>query len=55
MIKNIFYRNLTTTTIKIYRNNNNISRIQKITFDKNQCGPMVLDALIHIKNNIDKH
>ena len=23
-------------------------------FDKHQCGPMVLDGLIHIKNNIDK-
>ena len=52
MIRNLFKRNL--STIKIYRNNNNITRIDKFTFDKSECGPMVLDALIHIKNNLDK-
>ena len=52
MFKNIIKRNL--TTLKIYRNNNNISKMDKFIFDKNDCGPMVLDALIHIKNNIDK-
>ena len=52
MFKNVIKRNL--TTLKIYRNNNNISKMDKFIFDKNDCGPMVLDALIHIKNNIDK-
>ena len=53
MLKNILKRNL-STTLKIYRNNNNSSKIDKFTFDKSECGPMVLDALIHIKNNLDK-
>jgi len=52
MFVNVIKRNL--TTLKIYRNNNNISKMDKFVFDKNVCGPMVLDALIHIKNNIDK-
>lgn len=28
-------------------------RMQEYTIDLNQCGPMVLDALIKIKNEID--
>ena len=53
LLGNVFFkRNL--TTLKIYRNNNNISKMDKFVFDKNDTGPMVLDALIHIKNNIDK-
>jgi succinate dehydrogenase / fumarate reductase iron-sulfur subunit len=28
--------------------------IEKFEFNKKECGPMVLDGLIHIKNNIDK-
>ena len=52
MITNIFKRNL--STFKIYRNKNNKTRIDTFNIDKKDCGPMVLDALIHIKNNIDK-
>ena len=52
MIKNILKRNL--STLKIYRNNNNKAFIDTFKFDKKECGPMVLDALFHIKNNLDK-
>jgi len=38
---------------KIYRNNGSKSKLNKISFNLNECGPMVLDGLIHIKNNID--
>ena len=34
MFKNIIKRNL--TTLKIYRNNNNISKMDKFVFDKNK-------------------
>lgn len=51
MIRNVFKRNL--STLRIYRNNNNNSRMDTFSFNKSECGPMVLDALIHIKNNID--
>ena len=47
-IKNI------TTTFKIYRNNNNKTRLDKFVFEKSKAGPMVLDGLIHIKNNVDQ-
>jgi succinate dehydrogenase/fumarate reductase iron-sulfur protein len=40
---------------KIYRNNKLIkTRMDKFYINKNDCGPMVLDALIHIKNYEDK-
>lgn len=45
-----------TKTFKIYRwdpENGGNPRLDEYTIDLNQCGPMVLDALIHIKNNID--
>jgi len=54
-----FSRNYTTATtdivnFEIYRwNNDEKPYIQVYQVDKNQCGPMVLDALIKIKNEID--
>ena len=43
-----------SSLFKIYRNNNNIVKLDKFTIENNKCGPMVLDALIYIKDNIDK-
>jgi succinate dehydrogenase / fumarate reductase iron-sulfur subunit len=45
-----------TRTFKIYRYNpdgEENPRLDEITIDLDKCGPMVLDALIHIKNDID--
>lgn len=39
---------------KIYRRSNEKSGIEKVKFNRQECGPMVLDALIYIKENIDK-
>jgi succinate dehydrogenase (ubiquinone) iron-sulfur subunit len=44
----------TFTTFKIYRNNNGKTRLDKFVFEKNKAGPMVLDGLIHIKNELDQ-
>ena len=41
------------TEIKIYRNNKGKTRMDTFTIDKNKIGPMVLDALMYIKSNID--
>ena len=41
-------------TFKIYRNNNGKTKIDLFEIDKKINGPMVLDGLIHIKNEIDK-
>ena len=43
-----------SSTFKIYRNNQGKVRIDKFAIDKKETGPMVLDGLIHIKNNVDK-
>ncbi|MDR3425568.1 MAG: succinate dehydrogenase iron-sulfur subunit [Alphaproteobacteria bacterium] len=43
-------------TFKIYRfspDDDKNPRVDTYTIDLDQCGPMVLDALIHIKNTID--
>ena len=46
---------LGNTTFKIYRKSKNESaKIVNYVFKKEECGPMVLDGLVHIKNNIDK-
>ena len=42
-----------TTTLKIYRNNAGKVRMDTFKINKNEIGPMVLDGLIHIKNNVD--
>ena len=42
------------STLKIYRNYKGKTRLENFQIDKNKTGPMVLDALIHIKNNLDK-
>ncbi len=61
MLKNIlrspslqtcFKRNL--SVLSIYRNTNGKTRMQKFNIDNKKCGPMVLDALIDIKDNKDK-
>ena len=41
------------STFRIYRNYKNKTRMDNFEIDKKVVGPMVLDALIHIKNNID--
>ena len=40
--------------LKVYRNLKGATRLQTFKVNKNECGPMVLDALIYIKNNLDK-
>lgn len=45
-----------TKTFKIYRwspDDDQNPRVDKYTIDLDKCGPMVLDALIYIKDNID--
>ena len=42
------------STFKIYRNNKNKVKIDKFKIHDEKAGTMVLDALIYIKNNIDK-
>ncbi len=39
---------------KIYRRSNEKSGIEKVKLNRQECGPMVLDALIYIKENIDR-
>jgi len=44
-----------SSLFKIYRNNKLVkTRMDKFYINKSECGPMVLDALIHIKNYEDK-
>ena len=44
-----------SSLFKIYRNNKLVkTRMDKFYINKSDCGPMVLDALIHIKNYEDK-
>jgi succinate dehydrogenase/fumarate reductase iron-sulfur protein len=42
------------STFKIYRNSNGNTKMDLFDIDKKETGPMVLDGLIHIKNNVDK-
>ncbi len=45
-----------TTTFKIYRwspDDDKNPRMDEYVIDRDRCGPMVLDALIHIKNDVD--
>ena len=49
-----FIRKNHFSTINIYRNNKNKVKIDKFSINKDECGTMVLDALIYIKNNVDK-
>ena len=41
------------TKFRVYRNIKGKSRMDTFVMDKNELGPMVLDGLIHIKNQID--
>ena len=49
LIRKRFFSNF-----KIYRNTNGKTKIDSFQFKKEECGPMVLDGLIHIKDKIDK-
>ena len=40
-------------SLKIYRRLNNKPFLQKYSIEKTKAGPMVLDSLMHIKNNMD--
>ena len=42
------------STFKIYRNNKGKVNIDNFKLNKKETGPMVLDGLVYIKNNIDK-
>src|SRR3546814_6907817 len=45
-----------TKTFKIYRwspDDGQNPRLDSYTIDLDRCGPMVLDAIIHIKNDVD--
>ena len=54
MFKSFLKRNVNKlNTIKIYRNNNGKTKLDKFYIDKNKYGPMVLDALIKIKEDDD--
>ena len=44
---------MTTNLLSIYRNIAGKTKIQKYFVNKTEMGPMVLDALIHIKDKID--
>lgn len=43
-----------SSSFKIYRNSNGKTKMDLFDIDKKETGPMVLDGLIHIKNNVDK-
>tara|TARA_Y100000992_G_scaffold231262_1_gene162385 strand:- start:804 stop:1508 length:705 start_codon:yes stop_codon:yes gene_type:complete len=43
-----------SSSLKIYRNSNGKSKMEVFEINKKETGPMVLDGLIHIKNNVDK-
>jgi succinate dehydrogenase/fumarate reductase iron-sulfur protein len=42
------------STFRIYRNNNGKVNFDTFSIDKKETGPMVLDGLIHIKNELDR-
>ena len=44
---------MTTNLLSIYRNISGKTKIQKYFINKTEMGPMVLDALIHIKDKVD--
>ena len=52
MFRRIFKREL--SILSIYRNSKGKTKMEKFQIDNKNCGPMVLDALIDIKNNKDK-
>ena len=43
-----------STLFKIYRNNKGKTKMDNFTFKRSDCGPMVLDGLIFIKDNLDR-
>ena len=44
---------MSTNLLSIYRNISGKTKIQKYFLNKTEFGPMVLDALIHIKDKVD--
>ena len=45
--------NLQKSLFKIYRNNGTKAKLDSFTVKTSNCGPMVLDGLIYIKNDMD--
>ena len=43
-----------STLFKIYRNNKGKTKMDNFIFKRGDCGPMVLDGLIFIKDNLDR-
>lgn len=43
-----------SSTFRIYRNSKGKAHMESFPIEKKKVGPMVLDGLIHIKNNVDK-
>ena len=43
-----------STLFKIYRNNKGKTKMDNFNFKRSDCGPMVLDGLIFIKDNLDR-
>ena len=54
ILSNIRKRHITTSAFRIYRNNNNKTRMDTFEIPNKEFGPMVLDALIYIKSNVDQ-
>jgi len=50
---NILKKGINITKFRVYRNTGGKSHMDTFKIDKKEIGPMVLDGLIHIKNNID--
>ena len=42
-----------SSIIRVYRSSKNKARMQNFKIDQDSCGPMVLDALIYIKDHLD--
>tara|TARA_B100000945_G_scaffold294614_1_gene271442 strand:- start:64 stop:771 length:708 start_codon:yes stop_codon:yes gene_type:complete len=50
---NVLKKGINITNFRVYRNTGGKSHMDTFNLDKKEIGPMVLDGLIHIKNNID--
>ena len=50
---NVLKKGINITKFRVYRNIGGKSHMDTFNLDKKEIGPMVLDGLIHIKNNID--
>ena len=50
----ILAKRYASSQIRIYRNSEGATKMDRFIVNKTETGPMVLDALIHIKNNLDR-